>query len=120
MTTREDRQALADRLIAAGADPAAARREAGLPDAPAPRSRSKSKRSRRSKRRRGPRLKPPRVQLAPASSFGSIFAQMLGLVLLYWVIRSAGAVDQILTRIGSAVRWFVDPVGWGRQSQTNR
>lgn len=74
------------------------------------------RRGRRSRRRR----KVPRVKVAPAQTFGSLFAQMLGLVLLYWVIRSAGAVGQILDNIGSAVRWFVDPVGWGSQSPTNR
>lgn len=72
------------------------------------------------RRGRSRRRKVPRIKVAPAQTFGAIFAQMLGLVLLYWAIRSAGAVGQILDTIGSAVRWFIDPVGWGSQSPTNR
>lgn len=78
----------------------------------ATRPRSKSKRSKK-RRRRARRLTPPRVKLASATSFGSLFAQMLGLVALYWVIRSGGAVANILDRVGNAVRWVVQPVGWG-------
>ncbi len=109
MTTPEDRQVLFDRLVDEGAAPAEARRTAGLPPEPTPARASRLARSRR-RRRRG---RPPRITLAPASSFGAVFAQMLGLVLLYWVIRSAGAINTILERIGSAVRWLVEPVGWG-------
>ena len=108
MTTGEDRQVLADRLIAAGGDPDEARRTAGLPSkAVASKSKPRKKRARR--------RKVPRLRVAPASSFGSLIAQMLGLVLLYWVIRSAGAVGEIFDRVGSGVRWLVQPVGWGQR-----
>jgi hypothetical protein len=55
-----------------------------------------------------------RVRVAPASTFGAIIAQGLGLVALYWVVRSAGAVGRILDAGRSAVRWLVAPVGWSR------
>ena len=66
-------------------------------------------------KRRRRRRRVPRIRVAPAASFGTLIAQMLGLVLLFWVIRHAGAVGEIFDRVGSAIRWLVEPVGWGER-----
>lgn len=102
------RQTAAARAVGAETPAELSRRAS---EATKPRSRKRGRKRRR--------LRSPRIRVAPASSFGSLFAQMLGLVLFYWVVRHGGAVAEILERIGSAVRSFIDPVGWFSQSSNN-
>jgi hypothetical protein len=80
------------------AAPAAARR-------PAAAARTRPSRGGRRARRAGRRA----VRQVSGSTFGRVFRTGLYLTGLYWLLRTAGAVDKVATGARAGLTWLMDP-----------
>lgn len=111
--TLDQRRRLADRLIAAGADPAEARRTAGVPaedpDPTGGQPTSGGAGGRRSPRKRARRRRRRMVKVPATSSIGGLVAQSLGLVALYWFVKNAGSAAGLIRGIRRVFDWWVSP-----------
>lgn len=74
-------------------------------------TRGRRRRGVRRARRRVARLARPRSPTRRTTTVAGIVAQTLGLVFLYWLIRNAGAAENITGALARAFRWLMEPRG---------
>lgn len=52
--------------------------------------------------------------LSPSKTAGGLIFQVLGLVALYWLLRSADVTAKLIGGLTSGVRWLRAPIGVGQ------